>query len=209
MNIVKVDTALARTHEGLIPELVHSTGPSSYDYQFGGRDLLDPVVRASWHMPETLFSHDACHLALDGDAVAGFLLSFHAPEFRSRGANLAPVWKDMIDAGTISPAEFSAFLERVGYASWLNPVTRPGIYYIHAIATRPAYRGKRVGVRLIHTAIETARALGYGSVELDVLSDNPAVGFYRALGFELLAETKAPKPFAAGVPVEYRMGLRL
>ena len=45
--------------------------------------------------------------------------------------------------------------------------------------------------------------------QLDVLSDNPAVGFYRAVGLELLAETTAPKPAAFGVPPEYRMGMRL
>ena len=209
MDIVRVDSGLAKAHESVIPGLVYSTGPSSYDYQFGGRELLDPVVRKSWHMPDTLFAHDACHFALDNDEVAGFLLSFHASEFRPRGLGLAPVWKDMIASGEVSQEEFSAFLERVEYASWLNPVTRPGIYYIHAIATRPAYRGQRVGVALLQTAIDVAKQLGHGSVELDVLSDNPAVGFYRSQGFELLAETKAPKPFAAGVPIEYRMGLRL
>lgn len=209
MNIVKVDTELAKAYEGMIPDLFHSTGPSSYDYQFGGRALFDSVVRQSWYLPDTLFSHDACHLALDDDNVAGFLLSFHAPEFRPRGMNLAPIWPAMIASGEVSDTDFSAFMERVEYASWLNAVTRPGVYYIHAIASRPAYRGKGVGVGLLQTVIEAAKELGHGSVELDVLSDNPAVGFYKSQGFEVLVESKAPKPFAAGVPVEYRMALKL
>jgi ribosomal protein S18 acetylase RimI-like enzyme len=209
LKIVEADEALAAIHESVIPDLVHSTGPSSYDYQFGGRELLDLVVNKSWHMPGTLFSHDACHLAIDDDETAGFMLSFPAAEFRPRGANLSPIWKELVASGVISRAEFGAFLDRVSRASWLNPVTRPGIYYIHAIATRPAYRGKRIGLALLQTAIETAKRLEHSAVELDVLSDNPAVNFYQSMGFKILVESKAPEPFAAGVPVEYRMGLCL
>ncbi|MEM1391419.1 MAG: GNAT family N-acetyltransferase [Pseudomonadota bacterium] len=209
MQVVKADATLAKAHEDAIPGLVHSTGPSSYDYQFGTGSLLDTVVRKSWYMPDTLFSHDACHLALDGDTVAGFLISFHAPEFRPRGENLAPLWKELLASGELNPEDVSKRLECFEAARWLNPETRPGIYYIHAVATKPDCRGQRIGLRLVQTAIDTAKSLGHRSVELDVLSDNPAVGFYRSLGFELLAETKAPKPFAGGVPVEYRMGLPL
>ena len=54
--------------------------------------------------------------------------------------------------------------------------------------------------------VEEAKELGYQEFQLDVLSDNPAVGFYRSLGLEVLAETKAPKPAEFGVPIEFRMG---
>ena len=37
----------------------------------------------------------------------------------------------------------------------------------------------------------------------------PAVGFYRAVGLELLADTREPKPAKFGVPPEYRMGMNL
>ena len=160
-------------------------------------------------MPDTLFSHDACHLALDGDTVAGFLISFHAPEFRPRGENLAQLWKELLASGELSPEDVSKRLECFEAARWLNPETRPGIYYIHAVATKPDYRGQKIGVQLVETAFDKAYSLVHRAGELDVLSDNPAVSFYRSLGFELLAETKAPKPFAGGVPVEYRMGLPL
>ena len=36
------------------------------------------------------------------------------------------------------------------------------------------------------------RARGCRTFELDVLSDNPATGFYRAQGLELLVESRAP-----------------
>ena len=74
---------------------------------------------------------------------------------------------------------------------------------------KPEYRGKRIGFHLIGNAINKARDQGYAKFQLDVMSDNPAVEFYRAVGLELLADTRAPKPAAFGVPPEYRMGMRL
>ena len=57
--------------------------------------------------------------------------------------------------------------------------------------------------------MKKAREQGFAKLQLDVLSDNPAVEFYRAAGLELLAETRAPAPSAFGVPPEYRMGMNL
>ena len=74
---------------------------------------------------------------------------------------------------------------------------------------RVVWIGELLGYQLIDNAISKARDAGYAKFQLDVLSDNPAVGFYRSVGLELLAETTAPKPAAFGVPPEYRMGMRL
>ena len=100
-------------------------------------------------------------------------------------------------------------LERSEHASWLNPLVQADTYYIHALAVKPEFRGKRVGYQLIEDAIRRAREAGYAKFQLDVLSDNPAVGFYQSVGLEVLAETTAPKPAAYGVPPEYRMGMKL
>ena len=55
--------------------------------------------------------------------------------------------------------------------------------------------------------MDRAREAGYLGLQLDVLSDNPAVNFYQSMGLELLVESRAPKPQAAGVPPEFRMGI--
>ena len=209
MKIENVDAALGAKHASAIPDLVFSPGPSSYTYYFQTRPVFDMIVSKSWEMPGTLFAQDACHFALNEGKLAGFLLSFEASEFRPRGDALAPVWHDLFAAGLMNEAGFADFLERAEFARWLNPDTRPGIYYIHAVAARPAFKGQGVGAALIAKTVELAKERDLNKVELDVLSDNPAVGFYHSHGFEIVAETKAPKPFAAGVPVEYRMSLKL
>ena len=41
---------------------------------------------------------------------------------------------------------------------------------------------------LIDQAMKKAKAGGFAKLQLDVLSDNPAVDFYRAVGLEVLLD---------------------
>ena len=209
MQIVQADADRRQAYAGEIPELVWATGPSSYSYQFGTRQLFDQAVQATWPIDGTLFAADATSLALDGSDLAGIEIGMRGSEFRARQAALAPIWRALIEAGQVSREEFGGLLERAGHASWLNPMLDSDTYYIHAICVKPERRGKRVGYRLIENALTKARTLGCAKFQLDVLSDNPAVEFYRAVGLEVLAETRAPRPEAGGVPPEYRMGMAL
>ncbi len=209
MDIVRAHEGSAEKFADEIAELVWATGPVSYEYHFGRRKVFDGLVRRSWLEPGTLFGWDAATLAIDGEELLGIEIGFHGPEFRARQSALAPLWPDMLAAREVEEAEITGILERSSHASWLNPVVRPGIYYIHAISVKPEHRGKQIGVRLIENAMAQGRTQDCRALELDVLSDNPAVHFYSAMGLELLVESRAPKPEAFGVPPEWRMGIRL
>ena len=209
MEIIKAEEAHIGIHAAELADLAYSTGPVSYDYHFSTRRLFDKAVLASMRRAETLFGWDAMHLAMDGKELLGFLVSYHAPEFRERIDALAPAWLEMLEAGEITEEEVAGVLERSEHARWLNPETRPGVYFVHALAVKPEHRGKRIGHALLKHAMELGRGHEHGALELDVLSDNPAVAFYRSMGLELLAETRAPKPMEFGVPPEYRMGVKL
>ena len=209
MELLKADAALRETHAGDIPELMYATGPVSYDYHFGDRSLFDAVVLASWHADGTLFAADATTLAIEDGELAGIELGMKGDEYRKRQNALGPIWQALIQGGEIDPEAIPGVLERSEHASWLNPVIHEDTYYIHALSVKPGFRGKRVGFQLIDNAMRHARDAGYRKLQLDVLSDNPAVSFYRAVGLTLLAETTAPKPAAFGVPTEYRMGMTL
>ncbi|MEH6557370.1 MAG: GNAT family N-acetyltransferase [Oceanicoccus sp.] len=139
----------------------------------------------------------------------GIEIGMPGAEFRARQAALDSVWRELVISKQINTANIEGLLQRSQAASWLNPVIHSDTYYIHAISVKPECRGKRVGYLLMDSAISTAREQGFAKLQLDVLSDNPVVEFYRAVGFELLAETRAPKPSAFGVPPEYRMGMEL
>ncbi|MEM8620553.1 MAG: GNAT family N-acetyltransferase [Actinomycetota bacterium] len=211
MKIAQANPSHVEQYIEQIPDLIYATGPSSYGYQFGSRAVLDPLVRASWMVPMTLFGHDAATLALDVDNLLGVELGFTTPGFRERADALAPLWpaiSEYRDLGPTDQAHLDDLGQRVHECSWLNPTIPAGVYYIHALSVPDEHRNTGVGAVLLRDALDRARATGATGLQLDVLSDNPAVDFYRAHGLEVLVESKAPVPFANGVPIELRMGLR-
>ena len=209
VTIVAADAALAEQYADEIAELVHATGPVSYDYHFPERSVFDALVRRSWLTDGTLFAADATRLAMDGDVLLGIEIGFEGPEFRQRTSALAPIWGDMIEAGEVNEAQIGVVLEHSGHASWLNPIVHAGVQYVHALSVKPEARGKRVGMRLLSNAMQLGLAAGHSELQLDVLSDNPAVNFYQSMGLELIVESRAPKPQEHGVPPEWRMGMQL
>ena len=209
MEIVPADEDVREAYANEIPELVWATGPVSYEYHFADRGLFDAIVLGSWHRDGTLFAADATSIAVENGELIGIEIGMPGPEYRTRQRALGPVWQDLVAREQIDPGDIPGVLERSEHASWLNPVINEDTYYIHALAVKPGHRGKRVGYHLIQNAISNARKQGFAKLQLDVLSDNPAVEFYRAAGLELLAETRAPDPTAFGVPPEYRMGMLL
>lgn len=209
MQLLPASQELRKKIANEIPDLVWATGPQSYDYHFAGRSLFDIIVEGSWARDGTLFAADATTLAVENGDLMGIMIAMTGPEFGSRKNALGPVWQDLVASDRIVEDDIAGVLERSDHASWLNPVVSPDTYYIHALSVKPEFRGKGLGYQLIQHAISTARNQGFSRLQLDVLSDNPAVDFYRAVGLELLADTRAPKPSDFGVPPEYRMGMNL
>ncbi|MEO1057955.1 MAG: GNAT family N-acetyltransferase [Actinomycetota bacterium] len=211
MDIIESTAAVARGHIDRIPDLVFATGPASYAYQFGSRAVFDPLVRASWLVPHTLFAHDAATLALDGEELVGLEIGFTTPGFHERADALAPLWPtidEYASLGEVDQALLASLGTRVNECSWLNPAIPDDVYYVFALSVVDRHRGEGVGAALLRRALDHARAVGARGLQLDVLADNPAVDFYRAHGLEVLVESKAPIPFANGVPTELRMGVR-
>ena len=209
MQFVQADEQLARQFAADIPQLVHATGPVSYDYHFPKREIFDALVTHSWQTPGTLFAAEATRLAIDGDNLLGIEIGFHGIEYRDRIAALNPAWGELMAAGIATEADISEVIENSDRASWLNPVIHEGTYYVHALSVKPEARGKRVGMQLLSNTMDTARQQNFGKLQLDVLSDNPAVNFYQSMGLTLLVESRAPIPQQHGVPPEWRMGISL
>ncbi|WP_420443483.1 GNAT family N-acetyltransferase [Candidatus Poriferisodalis sp.] len=209
MEIVTVDRDRAAQLTDEVVELAYATGPSTYDYQFGPRAAFDRLVGDSWLAEGTLYAFDETRLAIDGDDLLGIEIGFSGPEFDRRKKTLRPLWQPILDDGVFTPAEFAELGRRSYLASYLNVVIPSSAYYVHALSVRPDRHGQGIGAALMKDAIERATDEGYRAVHLDVLSDNPAVKFYEAFGFEALAQTIAPIPHSHGVPMEQRMALDL
>lgn len=146
---------------------------------------------------------------LDGDELLGIEIGFAGPEFERRKKTLRSLWQSIIDDGFVTPEDLVGIGRRSYLASHLNVVIPASAYYVYALSVRPDRNGQGIGAALMKDSIERATDEGYRVVHLDVLSDNPAVKFYEAFGFEVLAQTVTPKPHSHGVPMEQRMSLDL
>ena len=194
----------------LVPDLIRATGPVSYDNQFGTQGLLERVVTASWSRPETLFAAANTTAVWDGDALAGIELGFAGPDFYRFKDNLAALAGDLISTGAVGLDELRGLAERAEIASYLNAHVPGDVYYLHALATPASHRGIGAGKALLRAAIERARAAGFRELQLDVLADNPTVGFYQAHGLRMLSEVHSPYLSAEhGFPGELRMAVTL
>jgi ribosomal protein S18 acetylase RimI-like enzyme len=195
-----------------IPGLIHATGPASYDYQFGADcQLLNLMVAESWRTPETLYAAATSTVALaDDGTLLGLETGFDGPNFYTFKDNLVTVAGALVAAGKTDPDELRGLVARAEKASYLNAHIPDGVYYILALAVPEPQRGRGIGAQLLRHAIGRARAAGQHELQLDVLSDNPAVRFYRAMGLEIAAETAVPELTRDhGFPTEYRMTMRL
>jgi len=206
IDIIKAEGELVELYADEIPELAWSTGPVSYEYYMKRRSLFDAWVQRLWRAPSTIFSSDSTILSVEEDKLLGVAIAFNGGKYRERIRAGGPIWEEMLKAKEVTTEEIAGVTERAKLASWLNPVIYSNTFYVHALAVKPEARGKGVGYSMMEYLFDEAKELGYQEFQLDVLSDNPAVGFYRSLGLEVLAETKAPKPAEFGVPIEFRMG---
>ena len=77
------------------------------------------------------------------------------------------------------------------------------------IAVKLEFCGKGISCYLIDGAIKQTKEQDYKRVKLDVLAINPSLGFYPAVGLELLAETRETTSAKFGVPPGYCMGRSL
>jgi ribosomal protein S18 acetylase RimI-like enzyme len=57
-----------------------------------------------------------------------------------------------------------------------------------AISVLPNFRGKGIGSEMMQTLFDLLRELGYKQTSLSVQKDNPAVRFYKRLGYEITGE---------------------
>ena len=211
MTTIAADESLAEKYASLIPDLIHMTGPSAYDYQFGvDRRLFDPFIEAAWLKPQTLFSHTEATLEIEGDALIGIEIGFSGRSWYELKKPLRSVSAGLLESGKTTREALGLMGKHARIASYLNAYIPESAYYILALAVPDTHRGRGAGAGLLRNAIDTARTAGYRELHLDVLSDNPAVKFYQSMGLVCMSETVAPEPCREhGVPMEMRMVLPL
>lgn len=193
-----------------IASFIHMTGPQSYDYIFGSQSKLEKFIAKAWPMTGTLYSYDATTLVEENNTIIGIELGYPGKEFYSRRHASLQASINAAEDGSLTTDDLYGIGERADKASYLNAWVPEDVYYLMALAVPDTQRGRGIGKHLLASAIDKARADGFRALHLDVLSDNPAIGLYTAMGLTCLAETIAPEPCRDhGIPMEMRMGITL
>jgi len=202
--------ATANAPASEIAGLVHMTGPQSYDYIFGSKTKLEKFIAKAWPMSGTLYCYETTTLVEEDGTIIGIELGYPGKEFYSRRAASLQASIKAAEDGSLTAEDLYGIGERADKASYLNAWVPEDVYYLMALAVPDTQRGRGIGKHLLTSAINKARADGFRALHLDVLSGNPAIGLYTAMGLTCLAETIAPEPCRDhGVPMEMRMGITL
>ena len=98
-DFMLADAQLRTQFAAEIPQLVHATGPVSYDYHFPKRALFDRVVELSWHKDDSLFAGATTHVAVQNGHLLGIEIGFTGTQWNPRKAALGPIWAQMLADG--------------------------------------------------------------------------------------------------------------
>jgi ribosomal protein S18 acetylase RimI-like enzyme len=167
-----------------VAALVYESSPELLDFMFASRPKAEAVLKKLLSLPKGQFGYQFATVMLSDGAVAGVVLGYDRTQL---SAQALPGAINMLRATPLS-----RWLHLIGTVnkalSGYVPPPSTDAYYINNIAVDGARRGLGLGARLLDQAIDTARAAGYRSVELDVTESNDgAIRFYQRFGFNRVA----------------------
>ncbi|MFP6749012.1 MAG: GNAT family N-acetyltransferase [Alphaproteobacteria bacterium] len=198
LDSIKIRAAAA-DNANRAAELLYSTARPLFEFVYGAdRGFMLAMLAAQWRAEESLFSYrHAVGAYNDAGELIGLELGFGNQD------------EAAIFAGSralASAAQQTVIAEAVRQLTYFTPHTPDGSYCVHHLAVDPRAGVKGLGRRLLQDAFDRQAAAGYGVVCLDVLDNNPAVGFYLHLGMELACEVRLPRLIKEhGLPAIYRM----
>ncbi len=170
-----------------IADLIWDVDPPLMRFLFrDSHALWRRLVQADWGSEDGWFSHRNAILARLQDRIAGVMVAMTASAYE-RSAEITLRRWCAVDEGNRAHPPFA--FESVNR---LFPKVPDDAFYVFDLVVAQEARGAGIGRLLMDAADGLARRAGCRSVHLDTAADNPAVAFYRRLGFEVLIETRVP-----------------
>ena len=183
--------------------LLYSTARPLFEFIYGpDRAFMFHMLAWQWQADDSLFSHSHALGAYGPDNnLIGLELGFDNKSDEAAFAGSLAVSRAR------ATAEQRAHIsEAVRQLTYFTPHTPDGSYCVHNLAVDPDAGVNGLGRRLLQGAFTREAAAGCQAVCLDVLDNNPAVGFYLHLGMELACEVRLPRLIKEhGLPAIYRM----
>lgn len=160
---------------------IHDASKPFCDWFFGGHDSARMTLGKWITRPSSESSSTRVKVQFDADRIVGGFLSLSGAElYACRKADMFALMKDMESDST-----FDLF-ERFTAARALFPRVEPNAYYLSRLWIYPDYRGKGLAREICQGFLETGRAAGFKTFQLDVSADKqPALHLYRSCGFQV------------------------
>lgn len=182
-------------------DLLWYTDPAIFAFIFGELSVFRRLFPQEWTSSYSTQQRDETRVALAGDRVVGLVNSFGGAEVTSR---FVVTMERQLAA--LEPRAQGQLIAAYDAMEWLFPRVPDDALYILNIVVAADLRRQDLGRKLIAEAAQKARRLGLRSVHLDTATDNPAVHFYRRVGFRPVVESRALSlPEGISLPNHYRM----
>ena len=82
--------------------------------------------------------------------------------------------------------------EAIGFAAFEHNYRNQNVTRLHKLYLLPKFQGKGQGKLLVEAVVEKAKENLSLNISLNVNKFNPAIDFYKKLGFEIVGEEKLP-----------------
>jgi ribosomal protein S18 acetylase RimI-like enzyme len=175
----------AETFVDAVLPWVHEAGCPYFDWFFGGSEAALETLDAWMRRPSSEVYVERLTLLEEGDRpIGGFVALSGAELEQCRGEDAMAAIKA---AGRDGLPELRARL--AGGKELFAPVGHDD-FYLSKIGVLRELRGRRYGTQLLERYLADGRLRGFSRFRLDVSADNePALGFYRGSGFEIVNES--------------------
>jgi ribosomal protein S18 acetylase RimI-like enzyme len=182
--------------------LIYDTDPYLIDYMFkGDQEIVHTFYEEQWKHRDGLTSHSFSTAARHKGALVGIELGYTGGTDEKH----FPIWMDYA-AEILPPEAYDHFLTSIDYFPYLVPPPPEDSYYVLILSVIPEARSQGIGAKLLNNAFERAKAQGLHSCHLDVMSDSPAVRFYKRMGMDILLESWCPYyDKHHNIQIKYRM----
>ncbi len=190
MNIIKFDHRIHSLHRAA--ELVLS----AYEFSSADNNQTRKTVMSLIESGNNFLGHENMYISIEKDTITGLIVCYAGKSGGTLQA-LIRLLTELRLKELISLIILNAELLHTGY----TPELCEDDFYISLVVVDERQRGKGLGTKLIHKALEIAEEKGCSKVVLDVESDNgTARALYEKLGFTLKDEN--PKSVKGAVPSE-------
>lgn len=166
--------------------LIAQTDAELFRFVAGDLAAWELIATHEWRHERGVYYHELARVVRCGGTLAGVLVGYTL-DLHNRID-----WSMSSALAHLAPELVARIQKTRGITPFLFPSFPAHAWYVQNLAVRPDTQGTGLGRFLMNAAAQLARDAGCTEIHLDVAGDNPAVEFYRRIGYTVLIETCVP-----------------